>query len=70
MRPIGIIIGGEELHNNHHAFPNAERQGHKWYQLDICHYILWSLSKIGIVWDIRGVPDDSTIEKRYGSNVV
>ena len=49
---IAILTLGEGWHNNHHAFPNSERQGHKWYQLDICHYILWSLSKIGIVWDI------------------
>ena len=67
---IAILTLGEGWHNNHHAFPNSERQGHKWYQIDICHYILWSLSKIGIVWDIRDVPDDSTKVKRYGSNVV
>ena len=67
---VAILTLGEGWHNNHHAFPNSERQGHKWYQIDICHYILWSLSKIGIVWDIRDVPEDSIIEKRYGSNVV
>ena len=67
---VAILTLGEGWHNNHHAFPNSERQGHKWYQIDICHYILWSLSKIGIVWDIRDVPDDSIKVKRYGSNVV
>ena len=67
---VAILTLGEGWHNNHHAFPNSERQGHKWYQIDICHYILWFLSKIGIVWDIRDVPDESIIEKRYGSNVV
>ena len=67
---VAILTLGEGWHNNHHAFPNSERQGHKWYQIDICHYILWSLSKIGIVWDIRDVPDDSIKVKRYGSDVV
>lgn len=67
---VAILTLGEGWHNNHHAFPNSERQGHKWYQIDICHYILWSLSKIGIVWDIRDVPDDSIKAKRYGSDVV
>ena len=67
---VAILTLGEGWHNNHHAFPNSERQGHKWYQIDICHYILWSLSKLGIVWDIRDVPDDSIKVKRYGSNVV
>jgi len=67
---VAILTLGEGWHNNHHAFPNSERQGHKWYQIDICHYILWSLSKIGLVWDIRDVPDDSIKVKRYGSDVV
>jgi len=67
---IAILTLGEGWHNNHHAFPNSERQGHQWYQIDICHYILWCLSKLGIVWDIRGVPEDSVIERRYSSDVV
>ena len=25
MSPVGIIIGGEELHNNHHAYPTAAK---------------------------------------------
>ena len=64
---VAILTLGEGWHNNHHAFPNSERQGHKWYQIDISHYILWSLSKIGIVWNIRNVPDDSIKERLYGA---
>ena len=63
---VAILTLGEGWHNNHHAFPNSEKQGHKWYQIDICHYILWCLSKVGIVWNIRGVPDDSIKERLYG----
>ena len=63
---VAILTLGEGWHNNHHAFPNSEKQGHKWYQIDICHYILWCLSKIGIVWNIREVPDDSIKERLYG----
>ena len=33
--PWGIIIGGEELHNNHHAFPTSARLSYKWYEFDI-----------------------------------
>ncbi len=33
--PWGIIIGGEELHNNHHAFPSSARLSSKWYEFDI-----------------------------------
>jgi stearoyl-CoA desaturase (delta-9 desaturase) len=33
--PIGILIGGEELHNNHHAYPTSAKLSCKWYEFDI-----------------------------------
>lgn len=33
--PWGIIIGGEELHNNHHAYPTSAKLSMKWYEFDI-----------------------------------
>ncbi len=33
--PIGIIIGGEELHNNHHNSPANIKLSNKWYEFDI-----------------------------------
>ncbi|MGX9937039.1 DesA family fatty acid desaturase [Advenella kashmirensis] len=33
--PIGIIIGGEELHNNHHAYGTSAKFSSKWYEFDI-----------------------------------
>ncbi len=33
--PIGILIGGEELHNNHHAYGSSARFSSKWYEFDI-----------------------------------
>ncbi|NNE38654.1 MAG: acyl-CoA desaturase [Gammaproteobacteria bacterium] len=33
--PLGIFIGGEELHNNHHAFASSARFSSKWYELDV-----------------------------------
>ncbi len=33
--PWGIIIGGEELHNNHHAYGTSARLSSQWYELDI-----------------------------------
>jgi stearoyl-CoA desaturase (Delta-9 desaturase) len=33
--PWGILIGGEELHNNHHAFTTSARLSNKWYEFDI-----------------------------------
>ncbi|MDB5803174.1 MAG: acyl-CoA desaturase [Betaproteobacteria bacterium] len=33
--PWGIIIGGEELHNNHHAYGTSAKLSNKWYEFDI-----------------------------------
>jgi len=33
--PWGILIGGEELHNNHHAYPTSAKLSSKWYEFDI-----------------------------------
>jgi stearoyl-CoA desaturase (Delta-9 desaturase) len=33
--PWGILIGGEELHNNHHTYPTSARLSNKWYEFDI-----------------------------------
>jgi stearoyl-CoA desaturase (Delta-9 desaturase) len=33
--PFGIWIGGEELHNNHHAEPANPRLSRKWWEIDI-----------------------------------
>lgn len=33
--PLGVLIGGEELHNNHHAFATSAKLSNKWYEFDI-----------------------------------
>ena len=33
--PWGIIIGGEELHNNHHTYGTSAKLSSKWYEFDI-----------------------------------
>ena len=33
--PFGVLIGGEELHNNHHAFASSARFSNKWYEFDL-----------------------------------
>ncbi len=32
---LGIIIGGEEMHNNHHAYPSSAKFSSKWWEFDI-----------------------------------
>jgi stearoyl-CoA desaturase (delta-9 desaturase) len=33
--PWGVLIGGEELHNNHHAYPTSARFSIRWYEFDL-----------------------------------
>ena len=33
--PIGVFIGGEELHNNHHTFGTSAKFSYKWYEFDL-----------------------------------
>ncbi|MEM8768401.1 MAG: fatty acid desaturase [Pseudomonadota bacterium] len=35
ISPWGILIGGEELHNNHHTYPNSAKLSQKWFEFDI-----------------------------------
>lgn len=35
VAPWGILIGGEELHNNHHAFPSSAKLSAKPWELDL-----------------------------------
>jgi stearoyl-CoA desaturase (delta-9 desaturase) len=47
--PIGILIGGEELHNNHHAFGTSAKFSSKWYELDIGWIYILGLKGLGLV---------------------
>ena len=49
ISPIGIWIGGEELHNNHHAFPASARFSIKWYEFDIGWMYICILEALGLV---------------------
>ncbi|RJF99167.1 fatty acid desaturase [Noviherbaspirillum saxi] len=46
--PIGIIIGGEELHNNHHTFGTSAKLSSKWYEFDIGWMYIRILETLGL----------------------
>ena len=46
--PWGIIIGGEELHNNHHAFGSSAKLSSKWYEFDIGWMYIRMLQILGL----------------------
>lgn len=47
LGPVGIIIGGEELHNNHHAFPTAAKFSLKPWEFDIGWLYIKLFSYVG-----------------------
>jgi stearoyl-CoA desaturase (delta-9 desaturase) len=53
---LALLTLGEGWHNNHHHFPSAARQGFFWWEVDISWYVLWALSKVRIVRDLRRPP--------------
>jgi len=46
--PLGILIGGEELHNNHHAFGSSAKLSNRWYEFDIGWMYIRILGMLGL----------------------
>lgn len=54
--PWGILIGGEELHNNHHAFVTSAKLSTKWYEIDIGWIYIRALALCGLAKVTRIAP--------------
>ncbi len=59
--PIGILIGGEELHNNHHAYGTSAKFSSRWFEIDIGWGYLKILKALGLA-DIRKVAPKLRLE--------
>ncbi|KMN79890.1 fatty acid desaturase [Chromobacterium alkanivorans] len=46
--PWGILVGGEELHNNHHTFGTSAKLSYKWYEFDIGWMYIRILEILGL----------------------
>jgi stearoyl-CoA desaturase (delta-9 desaturase) len=73
ISPWGIIIGGEELHNNHHTYPTSAKFSVKPYEFDIGWFYISVMQKMGLakvkktppklqLGDIKPVADEKTLE--------
>ena len=62
-----LLTLGEGWHNNHHRYQSSCRNGFYWWEIDVTYGVLKMLSWIGLVWDIRGVPEHVLEEGRRGS---
>ena len=61
---LAIVTMGEGWHNNHHHFQSSARQGFYWWQVDMSYYVLKSMSVVGLVWDLKPVPEKVLAEGR------
>jgi stearoyl-CoA desaturase (delta-9 desaturase) len=48
MTPIAAWIGGEELHNNHHAYPTSAKFSQRWYEFDLGWMYIQIMSALGL----------------------
>ena len=46
--PLGIFIGGEELHNNHHTYATSAKLSNKWYEFDLGWAYIRILAALGL----------------------
>ncbi len=73
ISPWGILIGGEELHNNHHTYPTSAKLSVKPYEFDIGWMYIRMMEMVGLATvkktppklaygDVRAVADEKTLE--------
>ena len=73
ISPWGILIGGEELHNNHHTYPTSAKLSVKPFEFDIGWMYIRLMEMVGLATvkktppklafgDVRPVADEKTLE--------
>lgn len=50
---LSLLTFGEGYHNYHHTFANDYRNGVRWYHFDPTKWLIWSLNKMGLAWDLK-----------------
>jgi len=58
---------GFSLHNNHHAFPNAAINAHRWWQVDISGYCILMLEQLGWAWYVHRPSAQQRLNKTVGT---
>ena len=46
--PLGVLIGGEEFHNNHHAHAYSAKLSHEWWEFDVGWFYIRLLERLGL----------------------
>ena len=60
LTPFALLIGGEELHNNHHAFPTSAKFSVRWWEFDIGWMYICIFRFLGLCSVRRVAPQAAT----------
>lgn len=62
---LSVLTLGEGYHNYHHAFETDYRNGIAWYAYDPTKWLIFTMSKLGLSWDLRRTPEDVVLRRRF-----
>lgn len=53
LSPLGLLVSGEELHNNHHGRRASAKLSRRWFEFDLGWCVVRLLEVLGLAWDVR-----------------
>lgn len=62
--PWGILIGGEELHNNHHAYGSSAKLSNRWWEFDLGWLYIRLFSLLGLARVLKVAPRRAWVAER------
>jgi stearoyl-CoA desaturase (Delta-9 desaturase) len=67
--PWAVLIGGEELHNNHHTYPTSAKLSTQWYEFDLGWGYIRVLQWLGLAKVLRVAPVPRVSRARHAIDV-
>jgi stearoyl-CoA desaturase (delta-9 desaturase) len=58
---------GEAWHHNHHAFPRSAVHGLGRFELDPSSWVIWTMEKLGLVWDVVRIAPERQTQRLAGA---
>jgi stearoyl-CoA desaturase (delta-9 desaturase) len=68
ISPWGILIGGEELHNNHHTFATSAKLSNKWFEFDLGWFYIRCMEVVGLATVKKVPPKPKLVELKTADN--
>ncbi len=63
--PFGLLVGGEELHNNHHAYRQSAKLSNKWWEIDLGWIYIRLLEIVGLASVKRSAPTTEFLPSKH-----